>query len=385
MNEEKTEHIISVVVPNKDVYSETFIRAHIDNLPAKVKALYGYPLPRETGEGESLYSTSGLPYRILKILGVNFLGFSEGWYQQRTLKRFLLRNHVQAVLAEYGHTGAAMMEVCNEAKIPLIVHFHGHDAYHSKILDYEGQIYPDLFKNSAALIVVSKDMHRQLIQLGAPSEKIFINSYGVRASQFNCADPVNADPVFISVGRFVDKKAPHLTLMAFNQVLESYPEARLIMIGDGPLLEACHQLAQALAISGAVEFRGACAHNQVAKEMQLAKAFVQHSVRTSYGDSEGMPVAVLEASAAGLPVVATRHAGIKDIILDGETGLLIEEGDIHGMAEAMSQLVQNPLLAARFGKLGRERVKKKYSMTKSINGLWTIIETAIDRYERDST
>jgi colanic acid/amylovoran biosynthesis glycosyltransferase len=382
MNEEKTERVISVAAPKKDVYSETFIRDHIDNLPAKVLAIYGYPLPRETGEGESL-SSSRLPHRILKILGVNYWRYSEGWYQLQSLKRYLLRNHVQAVLAEYGHTGVAMMEVCNEANIPLIVHFHGHDAYHSKILDNEGQRYSELFEISAALIVVSKDMHRQLIQLGAPSEKIFINPCGVSVSQFNGADPANSDPVFIFVGRFVDKKAPYLTLLAFNQVLKSYSEARFIMIGDGPLLEACRQLAQALGITGAVEFRGACTHDQVAKEMQLARAFVQHSVRTSYGDSEGMPVAVLEASAAGLPVVATRHAGIKDVILDGETGFLIEEKDIHGMAEAMSQLVQNPSLAARFGKLGRERVKEEYSMTKSINGLWTIIETAIDRYEKD--
>ncbi len=379
MNEGITKRIISVVSPNKGVYSETFIRAHIDHLPGKVKALFGYPLPRETGDGEVLYTDAGLTFRVINVLGVNFLGYPEGWYQARRLKQYLVRNNVQVVLAEYGHMGVAMMEVCREAKIPLVVHFHGHDAYHSKILDHEGRRYHELFQSSAALVVVSNDMLQQLIKLGAPNEKIFLNPCGVGISQFNGADPANADPVIISVGRFVDKKAPHLTIIAFSQVLESYPEARLILIGEGPLLEACRQITNSLAISRSVEFRGVCAHDQVAKELQSARVFVQHSMRTSYGDSEGTPVAVLEASAAGLPVVATRHAGIKDVVLDGQTGLLVEEGDINGMAQAMCQLVQNPLLAAQFGKLGRERVLREFSMEKSINGLWKIIEDCIEQ------
>ena len=380
MNEDRTDYIVSIVAPNKDVYSETFIRAQVDQLPTKVIALYGYPFPTETGEGVSLYS-SGLTQRVQNYFGVKFFGYSDGWNQRRALIRYLVRNQVRAVLAEYGHMGVAMMEVCREVKIPLIVHFHGHDAYHTSILDHEGQKYPELFKNSDALIVVSHDMYRQLIKLGAPSEKVFINPYGVGVDIFDGADPANADPVFISVGRFVDKKAPHLTITAFNQVLGTHPETRLIMIGDGPLLESCKQLAQALAITGAVEFRGACSHRQVAEELRLARAFVQHSIKTSYGDSEGTPVAVLEACAAGLPVVATRHAGIMDVILDGETGLLVEEGDVQGMAQAMSQLVAYPSLADRFGKSGRERVIEEYSMAKSIKGLDTIIETAIENYQ----
>ena len=383
MNEERNDYIVSIVAPNSDVYSETFIRAHIDQLPIKVIALYGYPFPTETGEGVFLYS-SGLAQRAQNFVGIKFLGYSDGWNQQRALIRYLVRNQVRAVLAEYGHMGVAMIEVCRKAKIPLIVHFHGHDAYHKNILDHEGQKYPELFMNSDALIVVSNDMYSQLIKLGAPSEKIIINPYGVEVSQFHGADPANADPVFISVGRFVDKKAPHLTLTAFNQVLRTLPEARLIMIGDGPLLESCKQLAQALAITGAVEFRGACSHRQVAEEMQLARAFVQHSIKTSYGDSEGTPVAVLEASATGLPVVATRHAGIQDVIIDGESGFLVPEGDVGGMARSMTLLAQDPVLAARFGRMGRERIIKEYSMDDSIDRLWKVIWSAIESDKKKS-
>lgn len=371
--------VVSVVSPEQDLYSETFIQAHIDWLPTCVKPLYGYPLPNYSDEGEVLYSSSNLGNRILRVAGRKFQKLSDKSLHEIAIKKFLVKNNVELVLAEYGHTGVAMMEICREAKIPLVVHFHGHDAYQKKILNVEGQSYPELFEFAAALIVVSKDMHDQLISLGAQREKIIINPCGVDIRQFKGGDPSKSPPTFVAVGRFVDKKAPHLTLLAFREVLMSCPEARLIMLGDGPLLEACKQLAQATSLNNSVDFRGSRSHAEVAKIMRQSRAFVQHSVHTSYGDSEGTPVAVIEASATGLPVVATRHAGIKDVIIDGETGFLVDEGDIHGMAQAMIQLVQNPLLSARLGKLGRERVEKEYSMTESINRLWKTIGYCIER------
>ena len=97
---------------------------------------------------------------------------------------------------------------------------------------------------------------------------------------------------------------------------------------------------------------------------------------------DGTPVAVLEASATGLPVVATRHAGIPDVVLDGETGLLVDEGDVEGMAAQMIRLADDPELAARLGRAGRQRVCAEFSMEKSIAGLWSIIEGAIHNAAR---
>jgi glycosyltransferase involved in cell wall biosynthesis len=373
--------MIGIVAPNFDVYSETFIRAHLDQLPTQVIALYGYPLPRDTSNGEEIYS-SRLPYRILNNLGVNYLGFSDDWYQRRKIIKYLIRNKVEVVLAEYGHTGEAILQVCKEANIPLVVHFHGHDAYQNKILNSAGRNYPALFNFSAAIVVVSKDMQDQLLDLGAPEEKIIVNPYGVDIAKFKGGDPSKAPPTFVAVGRFVDKKAPHLTILAFSKLLGNHPEARLIMIGNGPLLEACSQLVEALCISNAVDFAGVLSHGEVAETMRLSRAFVQHSIKTSYGDSEGTPVAVIEACASGLPVVATRHAGIQDVVIQGETGFLVPEGDISGMADSMKLIVENSELAARLGRTGRERVKKHYSMDESINRLWNILSNAIDSREQ---
>jgi colanic acid/amylovoran biosynthesis glycosyltransferase len=94
------------------------------------------------------------------------------------------------------------------------------------------------------------------------------------------------------------------------------------------------------------------------------------------GDSEGMPVSILEASAAGLPVVSTRHAGIPEIVVDGETGFLVEERDVPGMAKAMERLLADPSLATMLGENARRRVAEHLSMDASIARLWDVIRGA---------
>jgi glycosyltransferase involved in cell wall biosynthesis len=177
----------------------------------------------------------------------------------------------------------------------------------------------------------------------------------------------------------VDTKAPHLTLLAFRDVVRACPEARLIMVGDGMLVEACRQLTRALDMEKAVEFMGVQSHTEVAALMREVRAFVLHSVTTSEDDVEGTPVAVLEAGAAGLPVVSTRHAGIKDVVIHGETGFLVDERDVHGMAGYMVELARDPVLAARLGQRAREHVCENFSQEKGLTTLWGIIEGAIRR------
>jgi colanic acid/amylovoran biosynthesis glycosyltransferase len=101
---------------------------------------------------------------------------------------------------------------------------------------------------------------------------------------------------------------------------------------------------------------------------------VQHSVCAEDGDTEGTPVAILEAMSAGLPVVATRHAGIVDVVVEGETGLLVDEEDVSGMTAFMVKLAEDDELVARLGKSARRRAVENYSMEKSIGALWGVIE-----------
>jgi len=370
---------IAVATPNLDAYSETFIRSHIERLPAKIHVLHGGHWPTEAN-GEPLVRD----YNRLQRLRFRLEQQSKGlpWNGEakhfRAVFDYLQGHRIQAVLAEYGPTGVAMMDVCAQVDIPLIVHFHGYDAYKSDVLAHHRQQYSKLFASAAAVVAVSQGMYRQLKDLGASEDKLRYNPYGVDTSLFAAADPAQADPAFLAVGRFVDKKGPLLTLLAFKQVLDDVPQAQLVMIGDGPLLDASRQFAHVTKFMHAVEFRGAQSHSGVMAAMQQARAFVQHSVRPGDGDSEGTPVAVLEASASGIPVVSTRHAGIPDVVIDGETGLLVDELDVDGMARAMIRLAQDPELAAGMGQAGRERIEEHFSMEQRIANLWHIIESAIE-------
>jgi glycosyltransferase involved in cell wall biosynthesis len=369
---------LCIVSPRKDAYSQTFVRAHIENLPARVKALYTGDYQNFSDEGGPLVQPA-LSRRLTRAILRRSLKLEASYFERRALKRFLLDNKVNAVMAEFGPTATAVMNVCAEIDLPLIAHFHGFDAYRRATLESFGKSYGELFRKAAAIVAVSRDMKRQLLNLGAPEEKLHCNSCGVDVSMFDGADPLHSAPTFIAVGRFVDKKAPHLTLLAFKKVVESFPEARLVLIGDGPLLEACHQMTKALGLAGTVDLPGPRAHSEIVLAMRRARAFVQHSIRTRDGDSEGTPVAVLEAGASGLPVVATRHAGIQDAVIDGETGLLVEEGDVDGMAERMLRLASDAALAARLGKSAREKICSEYSMEKSITALWRIIEASMQK------
>jgi len=375
-----SQRTVCVLAPEQIAYSQTFVRAHKEYLPARIISLYAADY-ENFSDAQGPLVRGELAGRLYRAILRRTLNLDFRYFQQRAVERFMRRNKVDAVLAEFAPTATLVMDACKRLGIPLVAHFHGFDAYRRKTLEDFGARYHELFETAAAIVVVSRDMQIQVESLGAPKNKIRLNSCGVEPSIFNGADPLHSGPTFVAVGRFVDKKAPHLTLLAFKKTLQNVPDARLLMIGDGPLLEACHQITRSLSLSNSVELMGRRSHSDVATIMQNARAFVQHSIRTLDGDSEGTPVAVLEAAASGLPVIATRHAGIKEAVIHEETGLLVDEGDINGMTEHMTLLATNAQLAADLGRAGREWVTREYSMAKSIARLWSIIEATITQSE----
>jgi glycosyltransferase involved in cell wall biosynthesis len=289
------------------------------------------------------------------------------------------RHRVNAVLAEYGTTGALVVEACRTVAVPLVVHFHGYDASVRSVLHENAEAYQVMFHAAAGIITPSRAMQDRLVSLGAPAKKVHHIPYGVDCHKFGGAKPASAPPVILSVGRFVEKKAPHLTIEAFALAHRVDPAARLRMVGDGPLLERCRELAKALLPRDAVTFLGSRPHDAIEAEMRGARCFVQHSVEAESGDSEGTPVAILEAGASGLPVISTRHGGIPEVVVEGETGFLVDERDVHGMANQMIRLIHEPALAAHLGLAARRRIEAVFTADRSLARLWSVILTCITR------
>ena len=362
---------VCVATPYIPSVTETFIRVHIEQLPANVTFVHGWR--PSIGSRPVLSLPHLVYYKTRRML------FGDGLKEETTaayLKIFRERR-IEAVLAEYGETGVQVMDAAEQAGIPLIVHFHGYDASVKSVLDENRETYPRMFGLASAIIAVSRAMERKLIELGAPPDKVHYNPYGVDSDRFRGADPAAAPPLFLAVGRFTEKKAPQITIEAFARVLKAYPEARLRMLGEGPLLEQCKALVNDLGIGDAIAFLGAQDHAVVESEMQSARCFVQHSVTAASGDSEGTPVSILEAGATGLPVVSTRHAGIPDVVIEGQTGFLVDEGDSLSMAQRMIQLAEQPELARSMGRAAREHITSNFSKQHRINTLWNIIESCI--------
>jgi colanic acid/amylovoran biosynthesis glycosyltransferase len=364
---------LCVATPYEPALSETFIRGHIERLPARVTLLYGWPLAHE---GRPILS---VPRRAAHKLRRTLL---RGGIERELTDAYATafrRARADAVLAEYGPVGVLVKDACRRLGVPLVVHFHGFDASAREVLEEHRDSYPEMFRAACAVVAVSRAMRQRLIALGAPTEKVRYNPYGIDCEEFGGAEPESAPPVFVAVGRFVEKKAPHLTLRAFDAVRRAHPSARLRMVGEGPLLESCRALAAELGLGGAVEFLGAQSHERVREEMRAARCFVQHSVEAPNGDCEGTPLGILEAGASGLPVVSTRHAGIPDAVVEGETGLLVEEGDVGGMAEGMAGLAGDAALAGRMGRAARRQIAENFSVEKSDRNLWAIIESCMAR------
>ena len=109
----------------------------------------------------------------------------------------------------------------------------------------------------------------------------------------------------------------------------------------------------------------------------MSFCYVQHSVVSFTGDKEGTPVSILEASAAGLPVVSTVHAGIPDVIVNNESGLLVDEFDVDSMANNMIILFENRKLAQKFGNNGKLFIKENYSLMKHLEIVENLINISI--------
>jgi len=356
---------IALLSPNEAAVSETFIRAHREKLAGKIEYYFGGFFPtRHEKDGRLCVGALHLCFRLLKKLGFSVLSADE-----EMLARSFKKHRVTAVLAEYGPTGAAVLNVCKKMRLPLLVHFHGFDASDASVLKMYAQRYREMFAYARTVFVVSRLMERTLVDaLGADAEKVMYNPYGPKECFFDLvkSEPVGSAVRFVAVGRFVEKKAPQHTLAAFKKVLGAYPDATLDLAGDGPLFAECAALVKTLGLSASVRLLGAVSHEEVMRSFSAADVFVQHSVTASDGDAEGTPVAVLEASAAGLAVVSTKHAGIVDAVVHGKTGYLVEEHDVDGMAEYMKTFCRERALAATMGAAGREFVKEHFSMKRHL-------------------
>ena len=375
---------ILIVSPSKVGLTETFIKAHIEKLQGNVFYLYGYDLDFKTQNDRNLVNIyTPKPTLFSKLINLlpHYIHFrinkkrKKKFSREALIIRYMKEHQIDIVLAEYGTSGSFITPICKALNVPLIVHFHGFDASVYEVLEKFKEGYCLMYDYASKIIVVSNAMKQALIKQGCEPSKLLINTYGPNSDYLEVLPNYNSN-IIVGLGRHTYKKAPYLTILAFKKVLETYPDLKLVLIGAGELFEVSQNMVNSLKLTDNVVLPGGLERSEIISYFKESFLMIQHSLVAGNGDSEGTPVGIIEAMAAGLPIVSTYHAGIPDVVIENESGFLVEEGDIETMAQKIITIVKDRDLAKAFGNSGKAIILNDFTLEKHIDNIDKVIASA---------
>lgn len=266
-----------------------------------------------------------------------------------------------ATLAFFGvPSGAVALFLKLTYKIPYVVSLRGGDVPGFRPYDfgtYHKLIAPLLriiWKQASAIVANSNGLRELAIQFDARFD-IPVIPNGVDLELYKTDARSAATPRLFSVGRIVHQKGLDLAMHALAGLKELSWEWRIA--GDGPQLDVLKLLAQKLGIADRVQFLGWQAREQLIEQYHWANLFLFPSRH------EGMPNAVLEAMASGLPVIASRIAGSEELVSNGETGFLFPSENIEALRDALHKLISDTALRQTMGNVARRHMEERYSWT----------------------
>lgn len=333
--------------------TQTFIYELLTHLESQVTPLYT----------NQHINPQLFPYERLYL----FKNFNE-------LARLWSDGGIKAIHAHFGHNGIYILPLKKSLGLPMLTSFHGADvssrprenpAYLADLRELF--VYGDLFT------VVSKAMQKRVAALGCPEDKIRVLRCGIDPEKipFRTVKPEAGKLTILSVGRLVEKKGMTWLLRAMTLVKAEDPEGfRLLIAGDGPLRNELEKLRDELGLHNDVNFLGTVTHQEIIELLRKAHVFILASCQGQNGDCEGVPVSLMEAMAAGLPVISTFHEGIPELVIDGVSGLLVREKDYAALARAILSFKENLKLWPKMTRAARLRVEKEYN----VNGQVAVLQ-----------
>lgn len=297
-----------------------------------------------------------------------------GGYRRKLIRQ--IQNVFQEMRPDVVHThqiGPLLYggRAAHRSAVPLVVHTeHGNHLKGIrpwlKRLRYR-LIWRMASRSASRFFCVSGEILESMKAAGLRKEKLVLMANGIDTNPSNDGPSITDlrekwrlrpdQPVIGTVGRLAEIKRQDLMLRSFALTLIEHPFARLMLVGDGTEGPALQELARSLGIEDSVTFVGYDSHPEA--YLRLFDVFVLTS------RSEGMPVAMLEAWAAGKPVVATAVGGVPDLVVDGVNGWLAQFGDEKAIASALCRVLSDPERANRMGEAGRQKVCIDFSLEKT--------------------
>ena len=305
---------------------------------------------------------------------------------ERALERLVREQRIDLIHAHWLlPNGYIASRVSRATGVPYASTLHGSDIFMAERAAPLGRMAATALRGASHVTSCSADLQQRLLRLGGEryEEKVPLVPNGTNLVP---ADPdreaprrrfgvAPGEPLIAAVGRLVYKKGFRYLLEAAPEIFSRHPKARLVIGGGGELAGELEGQARHLGIADRVSFPGMLSHDQVLELVAAADLFVMPSIRDPGGNIDGLPIVVLEAMAAGRPVVATDVAGMPLAITDGESGRLVPEKDPEALARAIDALLADGELARRMGDAARRRVEEELN--------WAAVARVHDRlYQR---
>lgn len=279
------------------------------------------------------------------------------------------------LLAHFGKVGERWLPVAAAAGKPFAVFFHGNDA--TGELRARPDRYAALFRSGAGLVANCEFLAERLAAAGAPRERLAVIPNGVDDALAASPPALPSSHTVLTVGRLIEKKGIADSLAAFARARASLPAGwRYEIVGDGPLRASLERGARDAGAADVVRFRGFLPRAQTLAAIRSASLLVLASRTAASGDAEGTPNCVIEAATCGVPVVATRHGGIPELLPPDAParGFLVAEGDVAALARAIAELGESEALRRAWGEACRAHIRKRHSASAHVAALVGALE-----------
>lgn len=363
--------------------SETFIVAQVGALKEFAARFVGMKPAAETlavRDRSILLTEDDSSLSALRRAVFVATGFAPGFFRR------LRAEKAELVHAHFAVDGTVGMMIASTLKLPFVCTLHGydittHDEYFAK--NAMGRFFLRrrklLWKRAAKFLPTSQYIRDRAIAAGYPAEKMQVVYSGLDLRKFAPSDQPRDRNLILYVGRLVEKKGGPYLLKAAAKVAKRVPEVELAIIGDGPLRESMEAEARELGLN--CRFLGRLMDpepgNAVIDWMRRARVFCGPSVEASDGNCEGVPFVFVESHALGLPAVSFDHAGIKEAVLHGETGLLAPERDVETLADYLIRMLTDDVFWQKCSDRGKSWVWERFDINKSNDELEAIYRSVI--------
>ncbi len=301
-------------------------------------------------------------------------------------KSKMKEKRVHLIHAHFGPTGFKQLNIKKSLKIPLITAFYGADASRVHIIDHKWKNrYKKLFNEGELFLAEGNFMKKTLVELGCSEEKVKVQHLGVDLGKINFIPREIGDDGKIRIlvaGTFTEKKGIPLAVKAFGKLKQKYDNLELILVGDARQKGSDHKIKQEIlsiikemGMDESVKMTGYIPYKNLLEEAEKCHIFVSPSIHAKDGDTEGgCPVTIIDMSASGMPVLSTWHCDIPEVIIDGKSGLLVEEKNEDELLEKLEFLIKNPDMWIKMGEFGRKHIEKKYNIAIQIERLESIYD-----------